>query len=63
MAYIAMPLGTALGGVVLEKFDVRGVLVVLGVLYIGAILVAMVTPAMREMNLRLPHAAQADAAD
>ncbi len=52
LAYVAMPLGSVLGGFALQQFDIRALLVVLGVAYVATILVAMATPAMRRMDAR-----------
>jgi MFS family permease len=52
LAYVAMPLGSALGGFALQQFDIRALLVVLGVAYVATILVSMASPAMRQMDAR-----------
>jgi MFS family permease len=50
MAYVAMPLGSVLGGFALERIDIRVILVGLGVMYVVTLLVAMLSPAMRHMG-------------
>ena len=57
LAYIAMPLGSVLGGLALERIDIRLLLVGLGSLYLATILAAMLIPAMRQMNVRPAPAA------
>jgi MFS family permease len=52
LAYVAMPLGSVLGGLALQVVDIRMLLVVLGVVYVATILIAMATPAMRQMDAR-----------
>jgi MFS family permease len=50
IAYVAMPIGSVLGGFALERVDIRIILVTLGALYVATILGAMLTPAMRHMG-------------
>jgi len=54
-AYIAIPLGVLFGGYVLEWFDIRLVLAVIGVLYLLTITIGSMNPAMREMDTKLDH--------
>ena len=63
MAYVAMPLGTVLAGFALEWVDIRTILVILGVLYLAAILWAMLTPAMRQMDGPKPAEGMAQAGE
>jgi MFS family permease len=57
LAFIAMPLGSVLGGLALQTFDIRAILVTLGVLYVATILISMAAPAMRHMDMRPSTAA------
>ena len=52
LAYVAMPLGSVLGGLALEWMDIRLLLVVMGGLYLVTILGATLLPAVRGMNVR-----------
>ena len=52
LAYVAMPLGSVLGGLALEWMDIRVLLVLLGSLYVITILGSMLIPAVRQMNVR-----------
>jgi MFS family permease len=58
IAYIAMPLGTVLAGFALEWVGIRPLLLSLGVLYLVTIMVAMISPALRHMNLPKPCAVE-----
>jgi MFS family permease len=58
IAYVAMPLGTVLAGFALERVGIRPLLLSLGVLYLATILVAMISPAFRHMNLPKPCAVE-----
>ncbi|HEY9152374.1 MAG TPA: MFS transporter, partial [Anaerolineales bacterium] len=51
-AYIAIPLGVLFGGYVLEWFDIRLVLAVIGVLYLLTIIIGSMTPATRTMDTK-----------
>ena len=50
MAYVAMPLGTALAGIILESVDVRAMMLAMGVLYVSLIVLAMFVPALRGLE-------------
>ena len=52
IAFIAIPVGVLLGGYALERVDVRLLLVIIGVAYMGAILGFFFHPAMRQMDIR-----------
>lgn len=56
VAYVAMPLGTVLGGFALEWMDIRVLMIALGILYVVTLLAAMFTPAVRQMDDRHPAA-------
>lgn len=51
ISYIAMPLGTALAGFVLEAVDVRTVLILMGMIYCLTILAAFFSPSIRDMGI------------
>ena len=52
LAYVAMPLGSVLGGLALEWMDIRLLLVIMGGLYLATILGSMLVPAVRQMDVR-----------
>lgn len=52
-AYVAIPLGVLLGGYVLEWFDIRLVLAVIGAFYLLTIILGFLHPATRTMDERL----------
>jgi MFS family permease len=52
LAYIAMPLGSALAGILLEWLDLRVFIFILGLLYLITILVAATFPEIRQMDER-----------
>jgi MFS family permease len=51
-AWVAMPLGMLVGGYLLEVFDVRAVLIGIGVAYLGSILAFLFHPATGAMDQR-----------
>lgn len=52
LAYIAMPLGSALAGILLEWVDLRIFIFALGLLYLLTILVAAASPQIRQIDAR-----------
>lgn len=54
-AWIAMPLGVLLGGVLTERFGVYILLIALGLAYLGTTLSMAFVPAMRGMNRQAPR--------
>ncbi len=49
-AFVAIPLGVLLGGYLIEWFDIRLVLAVIGALYLLTVLVGSLNPAMRGLD-------------
>ena len=52
-AWIAMPFGMLLGGVLTEKLGVSSVLIGLGIIYLATTFSMMFIPAMREMDRKI----------
>ncbi len=53
VAWLAMPIGMLLGGVLIEKFGVQLLLIILGICYLATTLTMLVNPAIREMDRRV----------
>ncbi len=51
-AYVAIPLGVLLGGYVLEWFDIRLVLAVIGACYLLTVIIGSLNPATRTMDAK-----------